>query len=86
MGHVPSTEPNPGFLAPKQSPQALQSRDVENSVGRPAAKHEAPEMGKRADKSLRNGRVKHPLWKHGVVAHRSEPSPGERREELAAGP
>lgn len=58
MGHVPSTEPKPGILAPKQSPQALQNRDVESPVGRPVAKHEVPGVGKRADKSLRNGRVR----------------------------
>lgn len=40
-------------LAPKQSPQALQSRDVESRVGRQVAKPEAPGVGKRRDKSLR---------------------------------
>lgn len=52
-GTCQARSPTLVFLAPKQSPQALQSGDVESRVGRQVAKHEAPGVGKRTDKSLR---------------------------------
>lgn len=46
-------QPLLGCLAPKQSPQALQGRDVESSVARAVAKGEASGVGKGTEKSLR---------------------------------